>query len=156
MVYFLLALWAVTFIVFPPVSFSSGVETSTRIIWNSMILASALVALFGSITGRDLKVELVAIFPLLAGPGLYFLGLLWYVFFPDMLPPGTPSDPAQRIALTVFALYATVSLLPRLCALLDKRKQTRLAIEASTATTLTEAQAAQPGAFPEFSKGDPR
>jgi hypothetical protein len=142
--------WGIAFLLFPPVAFVSALDAGTRVFWISVTILGAIGAFVGTLTRLDLKLELGSLYPLVAGPGFYALSQAYYVFVPQLDANGNPSDPTQRIALTFFALFAFFLSLMQLLELRHRRKQTRLARTTSEAIeTLTEAQQAQPGAFPD-------
>lgn len=149
--YFTLAIWAGTLFFFPLPAFENALDTGTRFTWLSLTFVSALVATYASLTGRDLKVEIAALYPLAAGLTLHFLTRVWFVFYDG---PTAVSDPAQRWSSAVLALFAVIILTPRIVELHDRRKQTRLAQAAASAVVLTPAQRAQPGAFPELARAE--
>lgn len=152
-----LAAFAAVIFFFPPTSFSNALETSTRAMWCGTAAIGAVMAVVGVITRRDLKVEFPGLHVMLLGPAFYAFAQFWYILNPNLtaLAGAVPTSPSQRYALAAFAVYGTLMILPRLLELRDTRRQTRLARTGSvTDEMLTEAQAAQPGAFPEFERRD--
>lgn len=149
--YFLFAGWAMVFLIFTPVSFSSVLATATIMLWLGSTLIGGLTAMLGSILHIDFKLELPGLILMLIGPGFYTLVLSWYLFF----PPAGSTDHSGHYHLVVLALYLFAIPLPRIAKLHHSRKQaTRLKQQSSELPELTDEQKAQPGAFPELEVGD--
>lgn len=149
-VYLSLVAWALAFLIVPPAAFLTTLDYWTRIVWLSLSGLAALAAAISAFIRLDLKGELPALYVCLVGPGLYFLSQAYLSLFP---PPSV--DPSQRFALVFFAIYGTLSLIPRIVELRAVKRRTKMARDTAHATSqLTAAQSAQPGAFPELEVKD--
>ena len=139
--YFVVLLWAVVFLVYPPEAYVSTLDVATRIFWMSVCAAGALVAVFGSILRLDLKVELPGLIFMGIGPLFYFAAQVYYSLHP--LPD---TSPTSRYALTFYALLPLLMTVPRMYALYAESRRVKL-IRQTAAASLTPEQEAQPGAF---------
>lgn len=139
--YFVVLLWAVVFLVYPPEAYVSTLDVATRIFWMSVCGLGAAVAVLGAIFRLDLKVELPGLIFMGIGPLFYFAAQMFYNLnpLPDTLP-------TARYALTFYALLPLMLTLPRMYGLYAESRRVKL-IRLTASTPLTPEQAAQPGAF---------
>lgn len=138
--YLAFAVWAVLFLVFPPMAYTDTLDTATRIFWMSACGVGAIWALLGSLFSWDLKGELPGLIIMSIGPLFYFAAQIYYLVHPM---PGT--DPHARIAISVYALLPLLLILPRMYALYSESR--RMKRVNTGRPTLTPEQEAQPGAF---------
>ncbi len=115
-------LWAVAFLVFPPVAYQGVIDVSSRLLWLGACGVGAATACVGAATRLDLKVELPGLIFMGVGPLIYFSAQIYYLIHP---PVGT--DPNARVALSVYAILPLLLCLPRIYALYSEaRRQKRI------------------------------
>lgn len=107
--YSVLMVWAVLFLVFPPLAYVSTVEVVTRLTWMGITFTGALLATVGSLTRYDLKMELPGLVIAIIGPIFYFAAQVYYVVLPV---PGI--DVVPRIAFTAYTILPAFLMLPRI------------------------------------------
>jgi hypothetical protein len=117
--YSVFAIWAVVFVVWPPMSFASALDEITRILWMAITFSAAVIAVIGACKRIDFKLELPGLFFMLVGPVFYFISQLFYIFAPTV----ASGPPDQRISGAVYALLPTVLLLPRIIGLLREARR---------------------------------
>lgn len=120
--YISFAAWSVLYWFFTPTAFSAYVDPGSKTFWLTLVVLSSIAAAIGAVTKRDLKVELPAIVVMCVGPVFYSISQLFFV-----ASPGTVPDPANRIALLVYALIPAFLLAPRIYGLFKEyRRQGRI------------------------------
>lgn len=101
--------WSVLFAVFPTNAYVNSLDTLTRLSWLGICGVGALVAFFGAVTRRDLKVELPGLLLMSFGPIFYHVAQVYYF----LNPPATDS-PNARIGLMIYSIVPFLLLLPRI------------------------------------------
>lgn len=120
--YAAIALWAVTFLIWPPTPYLVGVDFLTRAFWMGVTAAGASMALVGALRGIDLKLELPGIVFLLIGPTFFFITQLYFVLTE---PNFDLAD--DRFHILVFSLIPVLLLQPRAYTLYkDSRRLKRI------------------------------
>lgn len=129
--YFVMMLWTVFFVLFPPTAFAESLDLLPRITWMSVTFVGAFASLLGALLRIDIKLELPGLLVAYVGPVFYFASQLFYVVGAD---PSVIADPTQRYALVVYAILPAVLLLPRTISLFrEARRLKRINEEALVA-----------------------
>jgi len=139
--YLTIVLWAVVFLVYPPVAYLNDIDFYSRLVWQGATIAGGLLAFGGSVLRIDLKLELPGIIFALIGPLFYFAAQIYYIVRP--LPDASPT---ARYAFAVYALLPLFLLLPRMYALYAESIRAKR-IRKNAKAPLTPEQERQPGAF---------
>lgn len=121
--YVAFALWSVAFLLFPPISVVSSLDTLTRVVWMSLVCIGAVVAFIGAERRIDFKMEFPGLLLLLLGPLFYFVSQAFYVLYPTL----ESGPPVNRYALAIYATLPGLALIPRTYSLWrDSRRQKKI------------------------------
>lgn len=114
-----LALWGVVYAIFPPISSQLALDFTLRMIWMSVTVIGAVVAMIGLLKHIDIKMEMPGLTFALLGPLFYTVTQLSFV----IAPTSSSGDPASRYALLVYALLPVLFALPRIIGLLSAARR---------------------------------
>lgn len=127
--YLTIMVWAVLFMFFPSPVFMFALDATVRQAWMAATIFGALVALTGSLTRIDLKMEFPGLLICMGGPVFYSVSQFYFIIF-----PASTDIPIDRNALAVYALLPAILLLPRTVGLfIEARRMKRINTQAGRA-----------------------
>lgn len=119
-----IAIWSALYLFHPSLQVAQTTADYTRLIWVGMSGLGALVAMIGSLSGLDVKMELPGILFAAIGPAFYSLiNIYFFIIPPDV--PGPPTDPYTRLALSALFVSISILILPRALELYSEALRTR-------------------------------
>lgn len=131
--YLTLVVWGVMFLCFPPDAYINTVDIASRLSWMGIGILGSSLAVVGSLTRIDIKLEFPGILLALIAPLFYSAAQVYFSIYPLV---GT--NPTSRFALAVYAIVPFFLMLPRAYALYaESRRLKRITVASSKAWALS-------------------